>query len=560
MHEDPPSFSETAHRVNTIPGVEETAYTWDIPRGRIEWEPNAAVVLGMGEISDIATAAGYESRLLPEHADRWHRAVLNASAASGDPAGEPYQVQYGFRPDGSGNADLVVWLDDTGHWWPDDHGRPSRVRGKIRVVDARLCDEPAAADTRNGHKGDAGISEQLNTVIGRIAATHETSAFLIAAVSNLSMINASFGIGVGNEVGAAVARILRSELGNQGTLTVYASNKFGIILKAANAETMRATAARLIEAVRNARIDTSACLVTATIAIGGVLIPEQAQTASLAMSHALDALEQARIEQTDSFVAYEREINDARRRNIAVASGVVSALDEGRMHFVLQPIIEADTGKPAMYECLLRMTRPDGSIASAGEFIHVAEQLGMARRIDMHTLELAVALLARHPHLRLSVNVSGFTANDSEWALALHRLTGNRREMTQRLMVEITETAMIHDLGRMSAFVDMLRGVGCTVAIDDFGAGYTSFSHLKKLRVDVLKIDGAFVKDLPNDHQGRMLVKSMIEMAKAFGLKTIAEWVGDTGTAQFLRDAGVTYLQGFLYGMPIAVDELPPAA
>jgi EAL domain-containing protein (putative c-di-GMP-specific phosphodiesterase class I) len=132
--------------------------------------------------------------------------------------------------------------------------------------------------------------------------------------------------------------------------------------------------------------------------------------------------------------------------------------------------------------------------------------------------------------------------------------------MTQRLMVEITETAMIHDLGRMSAFVDMLRDVGCTVAIDDFGAGYTSFSHLKKLRVDVLKIDGAFVKDLPNDHQGRVLIKSMIEMAKAFGLKTIAEWVGDAQTAQFLRDSGVTYLQGFLYGMPIAVDELPPAA
>jgi diguanylate cyclase (GGDEF)-like protein len=555
MHEDPPSLSDDAHRESTVPGVEETAYTWDIAQNRIDWEPNAAAVLGMTEIGEIATAAGYEARILPEHAGRWHRAILSATVG-GDPAGASYQVQYGFRP--NGNDALVVWLDDTGHWWPDSQGRPSRARGKIRVIDARRRDEPSAA--LNGHGPDAAILAQLNAAISRIAPTKGASAFMIAAISNLAMINTSFGIDVGNEVLAAVAGILEAEIKNDGTLTAFAPNKLGIILNNADADAMRRTAERLIEAVRKARIATSSCLITATVAIGGVVMPEEAQTASLALSHALDALEQARLDQTDSFVAFEREINETRRRNIAVASGVVSALDEGRMHFVLQPIIEADTGEPAMYECLLRMTRPDGSVASAGEFIHVAEQLGMARKIDLHTLELAVALLDKHPRLRLSVNVSGFTANDNEWALALHRLTGNRRDMTQRLMVEITETAMIHDLGRMSAFVDMLREVGCTVAIDDFGAGYTSFNHLKKLRVDVLKIDGAFVKDLPNDHQGRVLVKSMIEMSKALGLKTIAEWVGDAGTAQFLRDSGVTYLQGFLYGTPIAVEELPPAA
>ncbi len=127
-------------------------------------------------------------------------------------------------------------------------------------------------------------------------------------------------------------------------------------------------------------------------------------------------------------------------------------------------------------------------------------------------------------------------------------------------MVEITETAMVKDLRRTSEFVDMLHEIGCVVAIDDFGAGYTSFAHLKTLRADVLKIDGAFVKDLPGDHQGRVLIKSIIETAKAFELKTIAEWVSDKGTAEFLREAGVTYLQGFLFGTPIAVEELPPAA
>lgn len=564
MKEKTPSL-DTAHRGAGIPGIEETAYTWDIPTGRIDWEPNAALVLGTSTIADIATVAAFEAHLLQGPRERWHGSILGATA-TGDPAGKPYQTQYQFRPDRGKKAGLVICLDDTGRWWPDQKGRPSRARGVIRVIDARVRDTRIPANHGGASSeplAHASLSDALAQAIADTERTGKSSALLLAGVSNLSMINTSFGIGVGNEVCAAVAQRLSATLSGGETFAApYASDKLGIVLKNTDANSVRATAERLIDTIRSTRITTSACELTPALAVGAATISaEYGATADEAMSHALEAFERARLEQTDRFVAFELEkAEDERRRNIEVTSGVLSALDEGRMHFVLQPIICAETGRPAMYECLLRMTRPDGSVASAGEFIHTAEELGLARKIDMRSLELAIALLMKHAELRLSVNVSGFTANDSDWALVLHRLTTGHRDVAQRLMVEITETAMVRNLQRTVEFVDMLRKAGCIVAIDDFGAGYTSFAHLRTLRVDVLKIDGAFVKDLPGDHQGRLLVKSIIEMAKGFGLKTIAEWVGDTTTAEFLREAGVTYLQGFLYGAPIAIEDLPPLA
>ncbi len=391
MHEDEPSL-DTA-RLSTIPGIEETAYTWDIASGRIDWEPNAAIVLGMDTIAEITTVAAFEAQLHEPKA-RWHETIRGATATTGGTAGETYQTQYRFRPSRGEKAGLVIWLDDMGRWWPDEQGRPSRARGTIRVVDARVREKSIAGGSSediNEQHARSGLEAALTHAIGVAQHTGRPGALLLAGVSNLTMINVSFGVDVGNEVTGAVAQRLRTRLGSDASTAPYSAGKLAIFLETADA--MGSTAEHLIDAIRNTPIQTSACELAATLAVGGAMIPAQDATAAEVMSHALEAFERARLEQTDCFIAFEQEAAlHERRRNIAVASGVHSALDEGRMHFVLQPIISAETGRPAMYECLLRMTRPDGSVASAGEFIHIAEELGLARKIDRHSLELAVAL------------------------------------------------------------------------------------------------------------------------------------------------------------------------
>jgi EAL domain-containing protein (putative c-di-GMP-specific phosphodiesterase class I) len=225
------------------------------------------------------------------------------------------------------------------------------------------------------------------------------------------------------------------------------------------------------------------------------------------------------------------------------------------MRLVLQPIVSAHTRLPALHEALLRLHRADGTIVPAGEFIVVAEQLGLSRLIDRRTLELAVGLLEGRPGLRLALNVSGLTASDHTWLLALQRLTGGCRSLTERLTIEITETTASEDLDQTIAFVDNLKELGCRVALDDFGAGYTSFKNLKLLDVDMVKIDGTFVENLRRDPSDRVFIKTMAELARTFGLETVAEWVGDDETAAILASSGITYLQGYHFGMPVPACE-----
>jgi diguanylate cyclase (GGDEF)-like protein len=552
--------SEGLDLVGVLSAVEETAYTWDIASDRIEWESNMKEVLGLNALADVATGAGFQSLIAPEHLARRHDAIFGAKPPEGS-RGVPYRAQYKFLPGGL-RSSSSMWLEDTGRWWPGADGKPARARGVIRVISDRHWEEQRLLhggdhDELTGQLNRIRLTEALGAVLGRAERTRQSCAFLIAAVNNLAVINSSFGFDVGNEVVAATARVMKEKLRGGDALGRYSSNKFGIILNDCGAGALRIAAERFMKAVRGAKIKTTACQLCATVSIGGVIIPEGAKTVPQALSHALQALDRAKQKHFDCFMAYEPNgaHETARQRNVAIAGNVISALDDDRMRFLLQPLISAETGKPALFECLLRIVRPDGSIVSAEEFITSAEQLGLSHLIDRRTLELAVALLKKHAGLRLTLNVSSLTTADKDWIACLHQLTEGARELTERLTIEITETAAIHDLDQAIAFVNALRAIGCRVAIDDFGAGFTSFKNLKLLKVDMLKIDGSFVKDLGNDPSGRVFIKTMIEIAETFNMETVAEWVGDEATAKFLREAGITYLQGFHYGMPLSVDE-----
>jgi len=553
---------EAIDLVGILSSVEETACTWDLGSDRLEWESNAHEVLGLTKGTDISNGAAFQLLIASEHLMRRQEAFAGAV----EPAlgkGVAYRVQYRFVPGGR-RSDVSLWLEDHGRWWPGADGAPAKARGVIRVINERYWEEQRLLyrsdhDELTGQLNRIRLTEALGAVITRADRTGQHCAFLMAAVNNLAVINETFGFDVGDEVIAATARIINDRLRGGDSVGRYSSNKFGIILNDCGPAAMRIAAERFIKAVRESTIRTSACQLSATISVGGVLLPDQARSVHQAVSHSLQALDRAKLKRFDCFMSFEpsptRET--ARRRNITIADDVIAALDENRMILVLQPLVSAKTGKADIYECLLRMERPDGTLVSAGEFIPVAEQLGLARLIDKRTLELSIDLLVKYPGLRLSLNVSSLTASDHEWMLALHRLTNGRPGLTKRMTVEITETAAIHDLDQSKAFVDTLKEMGCSVAIDDFGAGYTSFKNLKLLDVDMVKIDGGFVKNLAEDTSDRVFIKTMVELADSFGLETVAEWVGDEATAEIVRKAGITYLQGFHFGMPILPSELP---
>jgi diguanylate cyclase (GGDEF)-like protein len=560
-----PASDYTLDLIDILSSVQETAYLWDIASDQIEWECNAAEVLGVGDIGALASAANFHFLIAPEHVQRRHEAILGGPLLE-DGRTTHYRVQYRFAPHGR-RSDTSLWLEDHGHAWLDEAGNPIRARGIIRVINERYVEEQRLLyrsdhDELTGQLNRIRLTDALASVVTSADRTQQPCAFLVAAVNNLAVINETFGFDVGDEVIAAVARVIRSKLRGGDTIGRYSSNKFGIILNDCGPGAMRIASERFIKAVREATIETSACPLSATIAIGAVLLPDHATTPHQAVSHALQALDHAKQgRSSDPYWAFEpsltRESN--RKRNITIAEEVITALDENRMRIVLQPIVATTSLKPALYECLLRIEQPDGTLVSAGDFIAVAEQLGLSRLIDRRTLELAIDVLVKHPDVHLSLNVSSLTAGDHDWLVTLHRLTGGRRALTGRLTIEITETAAIHDLDLSINFVDMLKELGCKVAIDDFGAGYTSFKNLKTLDVDMVKIDGSFVKNLLDEPTNRVFIKTLVDIAQTFGLDTVAEWVADEETARICAECGITHLQGFLFGHPLMVSDLPPS-
>ncbi len=555
-----PVEGEALDLVGILSAVQETAYLWDITSDAISWEHNAGAVLGVRHGEEIATGQAFQFLIAPEHIGRRHSEIAGATADS-TTSGTPYRVQYRFMPGGR-RSELSLWLEDHGRWWPGPDGKPVRARGVIRVINDRYQEEQRLLyrsdhDELTGQLNRIRLTEALDAIVERSARSRQSCAFLVVAVNNLALINETFGFDIGDEVLSAVARTIKNKLRGGDTLGRYSSNKFGIILNDCGPGAMRTAAERFMKAVRDTQIQTAACPLSATVSIGGVLVPDQASTASNAISHALQALDKSKRGRSDCFTAFEPSPNQdtTRKRNIRVADEVTSALDEHRMLLALQPIVSLTTGETKHYECLLRIERADGSVTSAGEFIPVAEQLGLARLIDQRTLDLACDLLKRYPKLSLALNVSGLTATNHDWLVQLHRLTGGRKAMTNRLIIEITETAAISDIDQTIAYVDTLKELGCKVAIDDFGAGYTSFKNLKLLNVDMVKIDGAFIKNLATDPHDMVFIRALRDLATTFGIQTVAEWVQDERTVELLRGAGIDYMQGFYCGVPVLASE-----
>ena len=552
--------------VGILSGVDETAYLWDLQSDQISWESNAVKVLGVRTAREIETGLEFKFHVAAEHSRRRSDAILGAGGRAGEPSpstGLPYRVQYRFAPGGR-RGDVSLWLEDHGRLWTDAAGRPLRARGVIRIVDDATDGDPRHSpqtdhDELTGQLNRVRLTQAIAAITAHAVESRQPAAFLMVSINNLGTINQTFGFDIGDEVIASAARTLKRRLRGGDSIGRYSSNKFGIVLNDCGAGAMRIAADRFLKAVRSVAIETSACQLSVSVSIGGVLIPEQASSVQDVVSHALQALDAAKQRRFDCFAAYEPRAGHAtiRQRNIEIADEVSSALEQHRMMLMLQPIVDCKTLDVKHYECLLRMEKHDGSRISAGDFIPVAEQLGMSHLIDRRTLEMTIDLLKRHSTLSLALNVSGLTPSNHEWLAALHQLTGGRRSLTERLIIEITETAVITDIDQTIAFVDTLKELGCKVAIDDFGAGYTSFKNLKLLATDMVKIDGTFIKNLAEDPQDLVFIKALRDLAKSLGMETVAEWVQDQKTVDILREAGIDLLQGYFCGEPVNSADFP---
>jgi diguanylate cyclase (GGDEF)-like protein len=532
----------------------QAVFVWDIASDAIRWSKQLGVVFPDIPPERLATGAEFAKLIEPSPSIRI--LALSQSAAVHGTDGTPYRVEYGVRMSAS---DPVVWIEETGRWFAGPDGRPVRAQGIVRVNNERHArDEELARlarlDPLTGELNRTHLIAALAEAIEETTRFRSTSAFMLVGIDHLARVNDAFGFDVADAVILDVGRRIRSRLRGGDVLGRFSGNKFGLILKNCTIDDMNVAAERFLAGIRDEVVPTRSGPVSVTASIGAVSVPRYARSTDEAINRAHETLDAAKRRRAGSFGAWRPNAErDAQRRvNIRVTDEIVTALNERRIVLAYEPVVAAKSRAGAFYECLVRMEQGDGHVLHAPDIVPVAERLGLIRLVDHRVLELVVAELAASPNVELSLNISPDTTMDPDWWASIESLMRAHPGVAERLIVEITETVAIQDIDDVRAFVGRLKHFGSRIAIDDFGAGYTSFRNLRKLGVDIVKIDGAFVQNIAHSADDRAFVQTLIDLARRLDIKTVAEWVQDEESACLLRDWGCDYIQGRLIGLASA--------
>ncbi len=543
-----PALPETS---TILASLGQAAFVWDLATDAIAWSDHAGAVFSDIPAASLASGAEFAKLIEPQRTIR-SDALLNSPAA---PRGEgaPYRIEYGLR---TSTSEPVLWIEETGCWFAGPNGRPARAQGIVRINNERHArDEQllrlSRHDPLTGEFNRTHLIAALAETIEEATRFRTSCAFMLIGIDHLARINDAFGFDVADAVISEVARRIRLRLRGGDVLGRFSGNKFGLILKNCTVEDMNIAAERFLAGIRNEVVPTKSGPVSVTASIGAVSVPRYARTANEAINRAHETLDGAKQRRSGSFAVWRPNVErDAQRKvNIRVTDEIVTALNERRIVMAFEPVVEARSRQQAFYECLVRMEQEDGQVLLAPDIVPVAERLGLIRLVDHRVLELVVAELAASPEVRLSLNISPDTTMDPDWWSSIESLMHAHPGVAERLIVEITETVAIQDIDDLRGFVTRLKNFGSRIAIDDFGAGYTSFRNLRKLGVDIVKIDGAFVQNIARSADDRAFVQTLIDLARRLGIKTVAEWVQDEEAAGMLRDWGCDYIQGRLIGL-----------
>lgn len=378
----------------------------------------------------------------------------------------------------------------------------------------------------------------------------QQGALLLVSISNMPMLVSAYGHSVAETILSDLSGAIRGAISANDSVFRIQRDELAIVMTHASTEQVAALGARIGSIIEKCgHLNPSFSALHVIHAIGSVCFPQQASQLIEVLDKAYLALSSAPHGIHRTYLEISEDTEKARQQ-MGLANYLYRAYQEKRLRMAYQPIIDSRDGSVVHYEALLRIVSPSGQISSAGPLIPIAERMGLIDKIDTMVLELVVKELRQSPNIALAFNVSNLTTDNADWLETFNRLMQETPEIASRLIVEITETAAQRDLRRAAYFVASIQSQGALVALDDFGSGYTSFRQLKSLSVDLVKIDGVFIKDIVQNADSLFFVKTLLDFAKGFGLKAVAEFVESGEIAKKLMDLGVDYLQGYYFGKP----------
>ncbi|MGA0588382.1 bifunctional diguanylate cyclase/phosphodiesterase [Dyella sp. KRB-257] len=428
-----------------------------------------------------------------------------------------------------------------------------------RQLNERLSHQ-ASHDTLTDLYNRREFERRLAAAMAAVADGAPVAALLYIDLDQFKLINDTSGHMAGDQLLAQLAMLMREQLARHDVLARLGGDEFGVLLpEVATRDAAEAVAERL-----RARIDSYVFMweqrsYSISASVGGVLIDRPGAHLHELFAQADTACYMAK-ELGRNRVHFYSEHDDetARRRSeMEWANRLRWAAEQGRLLLTYQELrpLVAHAGDGVHIELLLRFRDDNGHLVLPGAFMPAAERYGLMPTIDRWVIETALSHFDQlHPAgtaLQLAtINLSGASVEDDALADRIIELLALHRVDPARVCFEITETVAVRRLSQVARFMQRLRAVGCKMALDDFGAGMSSFAYLKNLPVDIIKIDGSFIHDMLDDPVSHAMVRAATDIGHRIGLTVVAEWVSSGAVMQALREMGVDLAQGFYLHMP----------
>ncbi|ACV61010.1 diguanylate cyclase/phosphodiesterase with PAS/PAC sensor(s) [Desulfofarcimen acetoxidans DSM 771] len=401
------------------------------------------------------------------------------------------------------------------------------------------------------------LEESLKRYVAK-AKRGTTSALLLLDLDNFKLVNDTKGHVAGDELLIIFTKILKANLREEDLLTRLGGDEFAVLLEGISINEATEIAEKLRAVIDNQTIALSLINVrfNLTVSIGLSMVDGSMDPIQI-LSQADRALYIAK-ESGRNRVITIKGVEDTEEK-LTMTNQLISlikkALRDNLFEIVFQPIVKVAHRDIIHFEALLRLKDDHGHLISPGHFIPVAERFGMMAQIDLWVLQSVIDTLRMHEGISIFINISGTSLSNERLLNQFESIVLNSSVEPSRLGFEITETAAARDMIKAEQWIRKLKRLGCKFAIDDFGIGFSSFSYLRLLPVDYLKIDGSFIYNIDQETTNLALVKAMNTVAHTLDKKTIAEFVENENILQILNELDVDYAQGYFIGIPAQIEQ-----
>jgi diguanylate cyclase (GGDEF)-like protein len=396
---------------------------------------------------------------------------------------------------------------------------------------------------------------ELDAELARCANGEVRSALFFVDLDQFKYVNDTSGHAAGDHLLQLAAQQLRYAVGPKDFVARFGGDEFVVLARDVSRSEAKTLAMKVLELMSGLKHVEQDRVFHLQCSIGVVAFHDNRSNSHELIAQADIACQSAKARGRNRVEVYSAAGRESEQiaRDVTLANLLREALANDGFELHYQPLMEVETGDISHFEALLRLPTSDGLLGPES-FLPAATRFGLMAEIDRWVLARVVRALRditpSSPTVTLATNLSGFAFDDENLAAYLAELLEKHGVSGKRIVLEITEQLAVRFAANTDKQIAALRAMGCELAIDDFGSGYSSFAYLKRLPVDYLKIDGAFIKNLARDRVDQAMVRMVGEVARAAGMRTVAEHVTNAATLETLRKYGIDYAQGYYIGKP----------